>query len=80
MKPLEGSYAVKLEFDDDSFELTSAIFLADGTVRCISRKAPEAGKFKMVTLDGGGDLRELECTVSEAISEEVVASWKECAP
>lgn len=59
---LEGKFEVKLEFEDDSFELTEAELLPDNNFVCKSSKITNKNPFKMVFLFGE-DLKEFNCTV-----------------
>ena len=76
LETLEGNYPVKLEFEDDSFDLTTAIFHKSGKITCESRKALSFSKFRLVVLDQSGRLREIECCVVELLLNGVIATTK----
>lgn len=59
-----GKFEVKLEFEDDSFELTSADISADGTFFCTSKKAKVGKPFKMVFVTDDDQFQEFNCLIN----------------
>jgi len=66
-----GKFQVKLEFEDDSFELTEAEILPNGKFSCISASVTEKTPFKMVFLADDNDLKEYLCSV-ETIQNKLI--------
>jgi hypothetical protein len=58
-----GKFEVKLEFEDDSFELIDAEIFADGTFLCESNKATIGKTFKMVFVDSADTYKEFQCSI-----------------
>lgn len=74
---LEGKHPVKLEFEDDSFDVTFAEFHKDGTFSCKSSRALLEPQFRLVVLDTKGVLWEVDCTVTRTMPDGVVARWSQ---
>lgn len=62
---LEGNFSVKLEFSDDSFELTDAQISSGGHFSCASKKNPSDFNFKMVLLSPENELLVFSCSVDK---------------
>lgn len=60
-----GKFEVKLEFEDDSFELTQAELKADGTFSCESKKASDGEPFKMIFVSDDEAYHQYQCKIED---------------
>lgn len=67
----EGKFSVKIEFNDDSFELTDAIISKNGTFTFSSSKTASQKRFKMIFLSPEQELLEFLCDVQEVSGQSV---------
>ena len=61
----EGKFSVKIEFNDDSFELTDAVISKNGIFTFSSPKSTNQKQFKMIFLSPEQELLEFLCDVEE---------------
>lgn len=60
-----GKFEVKLEFEDDSFELTQAELQSDGTFLCKSKRATDGKPFKMIFVSDDDVFHQYQCKIED---------------
>lgn len=60
-----GKFEVKLEFEDDSFELTYAEIKSDGTFSCESKRALAGKPFKMFFVSDDDLFYQYQCKIED---------------